>query len=214
MRSRGQTAEQVEADLIQEIRAILETDDDAAAELRRGLAHLLRVTDAHEVVREVADDNGLAEMTESIILLSTRFSEFAFLWEAIPRIERILRSHSFSLHQLQMRVTQLLETQSAAVRTPSDSAQTFPGCPYKGLEPFVEEDFPFFHGRERVTEQLVEAVAARMTGSGLLLLAGASGAGKTSLLRAGLLPCLSAGHESCPRPYGGRARYSLPPRPL
>lgn len=59
-------------------------------------------------------------------------------------------------------------------------------CPYPGLAPFTEEDARFFFGREGETGQVLEQVA----GSRLTLLYGESGVGKTSLLRAGVLPRL------------------------
>jgi WD40 repeat protein len=54
--------------------------------------------------------------------------------------------------------------------------------PYKGLIPYAEEDAPFFFGRD--TEQ--DLIIANVTASRLTLLFGASGVGKSSLLRAGV----------------------------
>ncbi len=62
-------------------------------------------------------------------------------------------------------------------------------CPYKGLASFDVSDAQFFHGRERVVAELI----ARLAGSGLLAVAGASGSGKSSIVRAGLIPALHAG---------------------
>ncbi|WP_246076857.1 TIR domain-containing protein [Amycolatopsis cihanbeyliensis] len=61
-----------------------------------------------------------------------------------------------------------------------------PECPYRGLRPFQEQDARFFHGRERQVQQLVE-----LTGDHpMIMVIGASGSGKSSLVRAGLLPSL------------------------
>ena len=60
--------------------------------------------------------------------------------------------------------------------------QTFRDTPYKGLVPYSEEDAPFFFGRE--TEQ--EIITANLMASRLTLLYGASGVGKSSVLRAGV----------------------------
>jgi WD40 repeat protein len=57
-------------------------------------------------------------------------------------------------------------------------------CPYVGLAAFQMEDAERFFGRERLTEDLVARVRARR----FLAVFGASGSGKSSLLRAGLLP--------------------------
>ncbi|WP_433219974.1 helix-turn-helix domain-containing protein [Dactylosporangium sp. CS-047395] len=69
------------------------------------------------------------------------------------------------------------------------------GEPYRGLASFQPEDAAWFFGRERMTAALRERVEARQAaGGGLLLVVGASGSGKSSLLRAGLVAALrSAG---------------------
>ena len=69
----------------------------------------------------------------------------------------------------------------------------WPECPYLGLVPFQERDARFFYGRDELAAQLVRWLLARLEGAGILLVAGESGAGKTSLLRAGLMPRLAAG---------------------
>ncbi|MGZ4290873.1 MAG: nSTAND1 domain-containing NTPase, partial [Gaiellaceae bacterium] len=63
-------------------------------------------------------------------------------------------------------------------------------CPFKGLAPFETADAEFFFGRERLVDELV----ARLRDAPLLALVGASGSGKSSLLRAGLLPALGREH--------------------
>ncbi|MEV5358021.1 hypothetical protein [Streptomyces sp. NPDC052693] len=56
--------------------------------------------------------------------------------------------------------------------------------PYVGLATFREADAAFFFGRERLTGALVEHLMEKR----LLVLFGASGSGKSSVLRAGVLP--------------------------
>ena len=62
-------------------------------------------------------------------------------------------------------------------------------CPYKGLEVFDEDDAPFFFGREDDVALVVE----KLKHSRFLAILGPSGSGKSSLLRAGLLPALQSG---------------------
>ena len=69
----------------------------------------------------------------------------------------------------------------------------WPGCPYLGLVPFQERDARVFYGRGELVAELVRWLAGRLDGTGLLLVAGESGTGKSSLLRAGLMPQLEAG---------------------
>ena len=67
------------------------------------------------------------------------------------------------------------------------------GCPYLGLVPFEERDARVFYGRGELVAQLAQRLAEQLDGTGMLLVAGESGAGKSSLLRAGLMPWLAAG---------------------
>ncbi|NBM18189.1 helix-turn-helix domain-containing protein, partial [Streptomyces sp. GC420] len=68
-------------------------------------------------------------------------------------------------------------------------AQSAGACPYRGLSAFTPQDAGWFFGRERVTAALVERVFERV-GTGPMLLVAPSGAGKSSLLNAGLVPAL------------------------
>ena len=69
------------------------------------------------------------------------------------------------------------------------------GCPYRGLLPFDESDADVFYGRERLAVELAVKLAARAASGGLVVVTGASGSGKSSLLRAGLLPILARGQQ-------------------
>jgi DNA-binding SARP family transcriptional activator/WD40 repeat protein len=62
-------------------------------------------------------------------------------------------------------------------------------CPFKGLAFFDRADAEFFCGRERLVADLL----ARLVESPLAGIVGSSGVGKSSLLRAGVLPALGAG---------------------
>jgi WD40 repeat protein len=61
--------------------------------------------------------------------------------------------------------------------------------PYPGLRPFEADETHLFFGRE----QQIDALLERLNDSRLVAVVGESGAGKSSLLRAGLLPALEAG---------------------
>lgn len=67
-------------------------------------------------------------------------------------------------------------------------------CPYRGLEPFDERDAAFFFGREREAR----LIAASLFAAPLTLLYGASGVGKSSVLRAGVLPRLRERRDLLP----------------
>jgi class 3 adenylate cyclase len=61
--------------------------------------------------------------------------------------------------------------------------------PYKGLRPFEEGDAADFFGREELTDQLV----GRLAETRFLAVVGPSGSGKSSVVRAGLLPAVRRG---------------------
>jgi len=68
-------------------------------------------------------------------------------------------------------------------------------CPYKGLNYFDEADADLFVGREALTAKLAERVLSLASGESsanvrALAVVGASGSGKSSLVRAGLVPAL------------------------
>ncbi len=62
-------------------------------------------------------------------------------------------------------------------------------CPYKGLTSYQPEDAAFFFGRESLVDELI----SRLQSSRTLVIGGPSGSGKSSLLRAGLIPAISGG---------------------
>src|SRR5205823_5048674 len=59
-------------------------------------------------------------------------------------------------------------------------------CPYRGLEPFQEEDEPFFFGRDSFKAALIKT----LNHANIVGIVGSSGSGKSSLVRAGLIPAL------------------------
>jgi WD40 repeat protein len=77
-------------------------------------------------------------------------------------------------------------------------------CPYPGLQSFGTGDSEWFFGREQAVRDLLTRLARQPAGSGPLIIVGASGAGKSSLVHAGLL----AAHARAGRP--GDAGHPAP----
>jgi WD40 repeat protein/DNA-binding SARP family transcriptional activator/class 3 adenylate cyclase len=144
-------------------------------ELTRGIPLLVH-EQASEWARERASRR-MAEATDSVAVTHRRLvisrGEIA---DGVEGIQRLLEQRRA---QLAGREAQLKESAVAALG----------GCPYKGLARFEQADAANFFGRERLVAELV----ARLAESSLLAVVGPSGSGKSSLVRAGLVPALVAG---------------------
>ena len=111
----------------------------------------------------------------------------------------------------------------AAVRweaSPAPEAQpaeslVWSGCPYLGLVPFGERDARVFYGRGELVAQLVQRLAGRLDGPGLLVVAGESGAAPWSSPRgeAGRRRERVAKVAFRQAPSAGPAMHRRPPRP-
>src|SRR3954465_2639211 len=85
-----------------------------------------------------------------------------------------------------------------------------PPEPYPGLRPFEPSEWAIFFGRE----PMIDEVIARLAKRHLVIIHGASGCGKSSLVRAGVFPWLALDHArsdkawatASARPSGGPLR--------
>src|SRR6202046_4114897 len=115
------------------------------------------------------------------------------------------------------RVRKWTDALSRARRAPGKRAGRLT-APYRGLASFEPEDAPFFFGRAEATEQLVAMATGTAAVSGVpLTVVGPSGSGKSSLLRAGLVPRLlgdvAADGSPAASPAAARPFILLTPAP-
>ena len=93
-------------------------------------------------------------------------------------------------HQVELLLRQWLETRGflgPRIAWPKEK-----GSPFRGLAPFEAEHAAVFFGRDRVIDEARRRFAeAAERGTPFLLIVGASGSGKSSLARAGLIPRLT-----------------------
>ena len=222
-RSKGghSSAHDLDAEVAHEIERVLAAQDAHAAALRAEIGKLLRQIDAGGAVIQAAmeqsDERVRGDVIAALEVLSSSFSETRFLIndviEAAAQIQRSLDEYGANIRAIveqndrQSTDIRLVREDLAAIerRSGGEMPATAPGngagplwargCPYRGLLPFEETDADVFYGRERLTAELAVRLAARTARGGVLLVTGASGAGKSSLLRAGLLPMLARGQQ-------------------
>jgi WD40 repeat protein len=183
-------------------------DATALAGLRPSGSLVLEPLDA-AAVRQIAvlyAPAGIAAVPVAALLETSggvprRVHEAASEWarrEATRRVETVARRAAAGRTRARALEVELAGTvvdlQSARERTGQVARDGVDGarpviCPYKGLAPFEADDADYFFGRE----QLVAGLVARLVGAPLLAVVGASGSGKSSVIRAGLLPALTGG---------------------
>ncbi|MFW9997048.1 MAG: SIR2 family protein [Candidatus Odinarchaeota archaeon] len=91
-------------------------------------------------------------------------------------------------HLLQEQQADSLKTASSISVPDKEAIESILKHPYKFLNAYTEEDSAIFFGRNQEKRKLLSKVASYR----LVLLYGESGVGKTSLIRAGVLPALAA----------------------
>lgn len=230
--------EDLEADLRQRIQELLESGGEQARQLRGEIAELLQRIGAAGAAIEAAVQTGdrmlQAELAAGFASLGQEFSEFGFVLADVGDQLRLIREGvdqqsaelqvAVGLQYRQAIDTRLLLEHVATIMRQTRPAGTSEagfrprwadGSPYRGLVPYGQADAEVFSGRALVTAELVTAVSRRLTGAGLLVVTGASGAGKSSLLRAGLMPAISRGELSeAARCWPSHIVEQPAPRPL
>lgn len=179
-------------------------DQEAFAELQADALNLPPL--ASEAVRAIATlyaPSNLATDVPAEWLLEAshgiprRVHELAGQWarrEAARRVDAVAERAAAGRAEMQAIEAELaggvVELQAARERALVPDGEPLPiVCPFKGLACFEAVDAAYFFGRERLVAQLV----ARLVGAPFLGVVGPSGSGKSSLVRAGLLPALAGG---------------------
>ncbi|MEM6529863.1 MAG: serine/threonine-protein kinase, partial [Chloroflexota bacterium] len=94
----------------------------------------------------------------------------------------------FDLRELE--ATETFTGLQAIADQPTQALDVEPENPYKGLRAFQEADAQDFFGRDRQVDTLLERLTNEGRDSRFIALVGPSGSGKSSLVRAGMLPAL------------------------
>ena len=189
---------------------VLAAHDQHADDLRSDIAMVMREIDAGGTVFRAAIEAGNEEFEREVVAafeaLGAEFGDMAFMLADLARAAGEIQD-SLSGQDAELRAaSEKVGRQSADVRMIREelsvieqrTRQWLPepappgpqwtgGCPYRGLLPYERVHEAVFYGRERLTAEL----AGKMAGTPIVMVTGASGAGKTSLLQAGLVPALT-----------------------
>jgi WD40 repeat protein/DNA-binding SARP family transcriptional activator len=170
------------------------------------VVQVLALYESEQAARAAADT--VLERTGGLPLLVHQAAGDRARTQAAHQIEQVASQTASSrthLHMVQAKLaddvvdlqelhehTEQVARLAASQDPPDDVLEDRPAgviCPYKGLARFEPDDAGFFFGRER----LVAEAVTHLVGVGLVGVVGPSGSGKSSLVRAGLLPALGGG---------------------
>lgn len=167
-----------------------EFEDALASAQKNGVPHILFYRKQAEPTASLGDRAALQEKIEQLDLVA----DFIARWfRGADGKSATAASHSFSTtadfeDRVYDHLHALLEKRQAG-----DSLDTvrWHGSPFRGLQAFEFEHAPVFFGRTRARNELRELLARQAAeGSAFVLVLGASGSGKSSVVQAGLLPDL------------------------
>lgn len=146
----------------------------------------------HELTLQ-RDRTGLSvrEAARALGMPASTISDY-FRGESLPRAPLLRKILFICGVETEADIEQWLDALSRARRAPGRRPADAP-VPYRGLESYQPEDADWFFGRENLTGVLIGHLCRQSCHGGLLAVVGASGSGKSSLLRAGLIPELQSG---------------------
>jgi WD40 repeat protein/class 3 adenylate cyclase len=201
----------LQALLQRELQAQWQAGGEAALAFRSDASRLLQAVHGVEAALAAATGEVKEALASGLADLGGQFSEFRWMLadvrdtlaevRARQALQLALQREQLDLQRQQLVKTNLLlhrqrEGRSLAELTVAGEVEEAPpevaaadvACPYKGLAAFEAEDAEYFFGRE----ELVAELTARLAGTRFLAVVGPSGSGKSSLVRAGLLPAVWA----------------------
>ena len=212
VRPEAPSASAVQARLEQELLVGFNAEGEGAVALREEAGLLLRSIGGVQVALDAATADVKTALAQGFAEVGAAFEEFRWMLGEVryalidirdTQTEQLaLQRGQHDLLREQLTKLNLLismqEWHSSAPTVVDNAAPATPGerlppadvpCPFKGLAAFQPEDAEFFFGREG----LVAGLVARLAETPFLGVVGPSGSGKSSAVRAGLLPAVWKG---------------------
>jgi WD40 repeat protein/class 3 adenylate cyclase len=208
--------DELRQELEMELLSRWEAGGEIAIALRADASLLLQAVGGVEAALAAATADVKETLAQGLAELGGSFQEFRWMLDGLQQtlaemrvrqaLQLALQREQLDLQRQQLVKTNLLlqrQQERGVVLAPAgllaadaeeapsemavaDVAPAEAACPYKGLAAFEAEDAEVFFGRE----ELVAELTARLAGSRFLAVVGPSGSGKSSVVRAGLLPAI------------------------
>jgi eukaryotic-like serine/threonine-protein kinase len=174
-----------------------EFEDAFNSHQQRGTPDLLVYRKTARALAELDDDTKVRQMLEQKKALDV----FCDRWLGNPDDSFKAAFHTFQTldefgRRLEIHLRKLIREKVAKrsgrladeeIRWPESK-----GSPYRGLEPFELEHAPVFYGRGQAIDEIVSTLQNQAaSGCAFVLIFGMSGCGKSSVVRAGVLPRLA-----------------------
>ncbi|MFI1992244.1 NACHT and WD repeat domain-containing protein [Actinoplanes sp. NPDC020271] len=187
----------VAADLL----PLLDAGDERSRQLQAEVSAVLHEVDAvATALTEAAEaDEDLRRQLEQVFEeLGSDVGELRWMvgdvHRAVDGLRQQFAGQTFLLHQQLEQVRRQLVAVTREPLPPSPGPRSTVS-PYPGLAAFEPADAPLFRGREAQVAELLGRLSEQVVGGPALVVTGVSGVGKSSLLRAGLLPAIGAGRS-------------------
>lgn len=189
---------QTEIARLEELRLIT-VEDRIDAELRMGL-HRELIGDVERLVREHPMRERPVELAMMALYRSGRQTDALRAFQSYRGTigEELGIEPSPELCRVEEQVLLHDPRLAPKERTTASGAQRDVKNPFKGLQAFSESDVGTFFGQERL---ITEVVRRLKDGTRLVSLVGASGSGKSSVVRAGVIPAIRKGAVGDPEAW-------------
>ena len=216
--------EVLQAELERRLGEVLAAGGQEAVALRYEIAGLFSEIGVARVAIETVVESGNEQLQRALVSglseLGSEFGEFGVMLAEVQTAADEIQAGLRRLSAQRLADRELLWRQAVQVRLMREQLQIVaaqaqveghsahgavlgsgalrPLVPYRGLWPYRQDDAAVFYGRERACLYLVELVEQCLAGVSMVVVTGASGAGKSSLLQAGLVPAMAAGQIAVP----------------